>query len=137
MDELGHGYARLNLPAGDATSYRLAQLDDYAHLPRGRFPHHALTLSLLARTSAASLPGTWGFGFWNHPFGLSLGFGGNPFSLPALPNAVWFFGASAENYLSFKDISRPERSGAQSKDKLSTKSQLDRKSTRLNSSHRT
>jgi hypothetical protein len=40
---------------------------------------------------------------WNDPFGLSLGFGGNPFRLPALPNAVWFFGASKENYLSFQD----------------------------------
>jgi hypothetical protein len=34
---------------------------------------------------------------------LSLGFGGNPFRLPALPNAVWFFGASEENFLSFRD----------------------------------
>jgi hypothetical protein len=49
------------------------------------------------------MPGTWGFGLWNDPFGLSLGFGGNPFRLPALPNAIWFFGASKENYLSFKD----------------------------------
>jgi hypothetical protein len=34
---------------------------------------------------------------------LSLGFGGNPFRLPALPNAVWFFYASPQNYLSFKN----------------------------------
>jgi hypothetical protein len=33
---------------------------------------------------------------------LSLGFGGNPFQLPALPNAAWFFYASPRNYLSFK-----------------------------------
>lgn len=33
---------------------------------------------------------------------MSLGFGGNPFRLPALPNAVWFFGASEESYLSFR-----------------------------------
>jgi hypothetical protein len=38
---------------------------------------------------------------WNDPFGLSLGFGGNPFRLPALPNAAWFFYASPQNYLSF------------------------------------
>ena len=106
VDELGHAHYRLTIPAGDATSYRLAQLDDYAHLPRGRFPHHTLTLSLLARTSAASLPGTWGFGLWNDPFGMSLGFGGGPFRLPALPNAAWFFGASEENYLSFKESGR-------------------------------
>ncbi|MGZ9235196.1 MAG: hypothetical protein ACXW4E_06695, partial [Anaerolineales bacterium] len=58
-----------------------------------------------ARTSSNSLPGTWGFGLWNDPFGLSLGFGGSPFRLPALPNAAWFFGASQENYLSFRDAS--------------------------------
>ena len=41
---------------------------------------------------------------------MSLGFGGNPFRLPALPNAAWFFGASEENYLSFKESSRaPEK----------------------------
>jgi hypothetical protein len=58
---------------------------------------------LSARASGNSIPGTWGFGLWNDPFGLSLGFGGNPFQLPALPNAIWFFGASQENYLSFRD----------------------------------
>ncbi|MGE5461994.1 MAG: hypothetical protein ACM3PS_01475, partial [Syntrophothermus sp.] len=64
--------------------------------------HSTHSLHLSARTSSDSIPGTWGFGFWNDPFGLSLGFGGNPFRLPALPNAVWFFGASEENYLSFR-----------------------------------
>jgi hypothetical protein len=94
---------RLSIPSGLADSYRLAQLDDYAHLPRSRFPHRApLSLSLLAQTSSDSIPGTWGFGLWNDLFGLSLGFGGNPFRLPALPNAAWFFGASQENYLSFR-----------------------------------
>jgi hypothetical protein len=92
---------RLTIPAGGADSYRLAQLDDYSMLSRRKFPHRSLTLSLSARTSSDSLPGTWGFGLWNDPFGLSLGFGGRPFRLPALPNAAWFFGASQENYLSF------------------------------------
>jgi len=93
---------RLVIPAGSATQYRLAQLDDYTKIPRDRFPlRPPLTISLSARTSSESIPGTWGFGLWNDPFGLSLGFGGNPFRLPALPNAVWFFGASEENYLSF------------------------------------
>ena len=62
-----------------------------------------LSLSLRARTSSISPAGTWGFGLWNDPFGLSLGFGGSPFRLPALPNAVWFFYASKQNYLSFTD----------------------------------
>jgi hypothetical protein len=96
-----NGY-RLAIPQGNARGYRLAQLDDYAKSKRGDFPHRpSLSFSLRARVSAVSLPGTWGFGLWNDPFGLSLGFGGNPFRLPALPNAVWYFHASDENYLSF------------------------------------
>ncbi|MFN8404686.1 MAG: hypothetical protein U0V48_14190 [Anaerolineales bacterium] len=103
VEEIERGW-RLSIPAGNADRYRNAQLDDYARLPRRRFPHRfGLRVSLLARTSSDSIPGTWGFGLWNDPFGMSLGFGGNPFRLPALPNAVWFFGASKENYLSFKD----------------------------------
>ena len=39
----------------------------------------------------------------NDPFGMSLGFGGRRWQLPALPNAAWFFGASQENHLSFSD----------------------------------
>ncbi len=93
----------LSIPSGKADKYRNAQLDDYAHLARGRFPHRSpTTLSLSARTSSKNIPGTWGFGLWNDPFGLSIGYGGKPFRLPALPNAVWFFGASEENFLSFK-----------------------------------
>ncbi len=95
---------RLSIPAGAGNAYRLAQLDDYLRLPRRRFPWHApIGLSLNARLSAPDLPGTWGFGLWNDPFGFSIGFGGNPFRLLCLPNAAWFFGASAHNYLSFQD----------------------------------
>ena len=98
-----NGY-RLTIPAGDKHSYKLAQLDDYAKFPRKRFPAHPpRTLSLHARASAESIPGTWGFGSWNDPFGLSIGYGGKPFHLPTLPNAIWFFHASKENYLSFGD----------------------------------
>ncbi len=102
VSPIAHGW-RLEIPSGEATGYRFAQLDDYARLTRSRFPAHPpLTLSLLARASAGSC-GTWGFGWWNDPFGLSLGFGGRPFRLPALPNAAWFFHASKENWLSFDD----------------------------------
>jgi hypothetical protein len=101
-----NGYL-LEIPPGDGLHYRLAQLDDYAKSRRTDFAHRpSLSLSLRARASANSIPGTWGFGLWNDPFGLSIGFGGNPFRPPALPNAIWFFHASAENYLSFKD--KPE-----------------------------
>ncbi len=96
----------LTIPEGGTSGYRVAQLDDYTKSPRRHFPHRtSLSLSLRARASADSIPGTWGFGLWNDPFGFSLGFGGNPFRIPALPNAVWFFHASQENYLSLTDPS--------------------------------
>lgn len=94
----------LTIPSGKADAYRLAQLDDYALFSRRQFPHRfPLSLSLSARASSNSIAGTWGFGLWNDPFGMSIGNGGKPFRLPALPNTIWFFGASNENYLSFKD----------------------------------
>src|SRR5687768_4256636 len=75
-----HAY-RLSIPAGSADKYRLAQLDDYTKLARSRFPlrpppsaslRTSLSLNLSARASGNSIPGTWGFGLWNDPFGLSL-----------------------------------------------------------------
>jgi hypothetical protein len=104
VDKINGGW-RLGITGRDSSGYRVAQVDDYTQLSRRKFPHHYLTLSLRARASSDSIPGTWGFGLWNDPFGLSLGFGGNLFRLPALPNAVWFFHASEENYLSFKSPS--------------------------------
>ncbi len=98
------GVWRLELPAGLPRTFRLAQLDDYAHDPRSRFKHRPpWTFSLRARLSNANLPGTWGFGLWNDPFGLSLGFGGQAASLPALPQTAWFMHASPPNWLSFRD----------------------------------
>ena len=95
---------RLEIPTGERGHYRLAQLDDYSRLPRQRFPWQPpLRLSLRARASASDLPGTWGFGLWNDPFSLSLGVGGAARRFPALPQAAWFFYASAQNYLSFRD----------------------------------
>lgn len=102
VDSTPNGF-RLTIPASDGSRYDDAQLDDYTGLARRAFPHRSLDLSLRARASAESTPGTWGFGLWNDPFGLSLGFGGSPFRLPALPNAAWFFYASPQNHLSFRD----------------------------------
>ncbi len=102
IEKTEKGYL-MKIPAGDSSSYRFAQIDDYFGLPRRNFPHHSSTLSLRARTSSSIIPGTWGFGLWNDPFGMSLGFGANRFRLPTLPNAAWFFGASQENHLSFSD----------------------------------
>jgi hypothetical protein len=95
---------RLTIPAGPAGKYRLSQLDDHAHMPRRIYPWHpTLTMSLRARMNNASASGTWGFGFWNDPFGFSFGPGDEFFRLPALPNTVWFFFASPNNYLSFRN----------------------------------
>ncbi len=71
--------------------YSNAQIDDYAELPRRRFPWRPpLRLTVRARFShpAGELTGTAGFGFWNDPF-LMTGK-----RVPALPRAVWFFYAS-------------------------------------------
>ncbi len=97
------GEGALRLPSGPPNQYRLAQWDDYRALPRRRFPWQPpLTFSIHARVSHRILPGTWGFGLWNDPMSLSLGFGSQR-KLPALPNTVWFFFASPENSLSFRD----------------------------------
>ena len=101
---LAGGACRLEIPLGPKGRYRLAQLDDYSRLSRERFPWQPpATLNLEARVSSAAIPGTWGFGLWNDPFSLSMGFGGGERRLPALPNAAWFFFASPQNYLSFRD----------------------------------
>jgi hypothetical protein len=99
----GAGHHRLSIPQGTKSQFRLSQLDDYMHLSRRRFPWRApLTISLQARTSHLEIPGTLGFGLWNDPFNFTLGFGGGNL-LPALPNAAWFFFASPNNYLSFRN----------------------------------
>lgn len=102
---IGVGQWRLYLPPGEARGYRLAQLDDYAECrTRSDFPHSPpLRLSLRARASAPDLLGTWGFGFWNDPFGASLTVRGSGRRLPALPDAIWFFHASPPNHLALHD----------------------------------
>ncbi|GAB4581763.1 MAG: hypothetical protein Fur0022_45130 [Anaerolineales bacterium] len=97
------GAGVLSLPAGPANRYRLAQWDNYHGLARARFPWRPpITVSLRARASHKRVPGTWGFGLWNDPMSLSLGFGSGR-KLPALPNTAWFFFASPENHLSLRD----------------------------------
>ena len=104
VEELGAGTCRLEIPASAQGGYRLAQLDSHGTLPRRIFPWHPpLTMNLRARASSQDIPGTWGFGYWNEPFGFLLGSAGMVRRLPTLPQAVWFFHASPENYLSFRD----------------------------------
>jgi hypothetical protein len=104
VSQVAPGRWRMEIPAGPAGVYRLAQLDDHLNQARNTFPWRpSLKLSLRARVSAADLPGTWGFGLWNDPFSASFGVSGTARKLPALPNAAWFFYAGPPNYLAFRD----------------------------------
>lgn len=95
---------KLQIPSGPRGRYRLAQLDDYSRLKRREYRWRPpLYLELKARASGEDLPGTWGFGFWNDPFGMALFSGAEPAHLPTLPNTAWFFIASPPNYLSLRD----------------------------------
>ena len=101
---LSNGGWRLEIPSGPEGQYRLSQLDDYWGIKRDGFQWQVpVRLSMTARVSSTSIPGTWGFGLWNDPFSLSLGFGGGSRRFPMLPNTAWFFFASPQNYLSLRD----------------------------------
>jgi len=103
FETLAPGAWRLSIPPGPRGQYRVSQIDNYAGLKRQVFPHQpAFRVRLQARSSAASLPGTWGFGLWNDPFAMGA-LAGQGLRLPALPNTAWFFFASPENYLSLRD----------------------------------
>jgi hypothetical protein len=79
-------------------------MDDYGQLRRNDFRWQApFQLSLKARASPKKIPGTWGFGLWNDPFGMAILGGTEMLRLPMLPNTAWFFFASQENYLSLRD----------------------------------
>lgn len=87
-----HDGLRLLVRSAQSTRYADAQIDDYAHLPRRRFPWRPpLRLTVRARASG-QLAGTAGFGFWNNPF-TPLG------NWPTLPAAIWFFHASPPSHM--------------------------------------
>jgi hypothetical protein len=94
----------LSIPSGSNRQYRLSQLDDHRGLARIKYPcRPPLELSLDARVSSPNLPGTWGFGMWNDPYGFSFGPSDGFWRFPALPNAAWYFYSSPISYLSFRD----------------------------------
>ncbi len=98
------GTWRLSLPPGPGGQYRLAQLEDYTGLSRSQFPYKPpFRMSLEARVSSKGIPGTWGFGLWNDPFGIKWGVQGSDRRMPALPQAAWYFHASEPNYLSLRN----------------------------------
>lgn len=91
----------LRLPAAQS-GYADAQVDDYHGLSRQQFRWTASAhLSLQARASEPAPRGTLGFGFWNDPFGLSLGGAGGMRRFPATPQAAWYFYGSEPNDFSF------------------------------------
>jgi hypothetical protein len=101
--QTGSSSWHMEIPKGPSGIYRLAQLDDYAGLSRRSFPWTPpFNLRLRGRASTGKIPGTWGFGLWNDPFGIAL-IKGAEVRLPTLPNTAWFFFASPPNYLSFQD----------------------------------
>jgi hypothetical protein len=86
------------LPQG----YADAQIDDTQGLSRRRFRWTPpLRLVVRARVEPDSPAGTWGFGFWNDPFAVSLGQGGAARRWPCGPRALWFFYASPPNEFGF------------------------------------
>lgn len=87
----GNGPWRLLLNPS-TTGYANAQIDDYWGRKRSAYlwqPGTILQLRARFSHSGSSLPGTAGFGFWNAPFGDPT------VPWPALPQAAWFFHASA------------------------------------------
>jgi hypothetical protein len=94
--------ALLTLPP--VKTYADAQLDDTQNLPRGSLRWRPpLRFSVRARTSIPAPPGTFGFGFWNDQFSLSLGMGGAARKLPSAPQCAWFFYGSPPLDLSLAD----------------------------------
>lgn len=91
---------RLVLPP-TTSGYADAQFDDYAQCTsRSRFPWRpgvSMRLSARFSHSADDLQGTAGFGFWNAPFADPTVSG------IALPQATWFFFASAPSNLPFAE----------------------------------
>jgi len=82
--------------------YADAQIDDTHGLPRQCFRWTPpLRLAVRARVEPDSPAGTWGFGFWNDPFAVSLGQRGAARRWPCGPRALWFFYASPPNEFGF------------------------------------
>ncbi len=103
VDRLGENTWHLEIPAHNRMGYRLAQLDDHGTFQSSLPWQPPLVFSLQARVSAENLPGTWGFGFWNEPASFVFSDKAPWLRLPTLPQAAWFFYASAQNYLSFRN----------------------------------
>jgi hypothetical protein len=83
---------RVTLRLPPASGYADSQLDDTQGRARRLFRWRPpLRFSVRARTSIPDPRGTFGFGFWNDPFSLSLGMGGAARKLPAAPQCAWFF----------------------------------------------
>lgn len=94
-------FAHLEIPRAERGTYHNAQIERLSPDGRRNVWRPPLRLQVRARMSrpvqpahavdalpGAYLAGTVGFGFWNEPLTLAGGW-------PRLPDAIWFFGASA------------------------------------------
>ena len=99
VEATANGWRLLVSPS---SGYSDAQLDDTQGVARHALPHRPpLKLSLEARASVSTPPGTLGFGFWNDPFPALVGEAGARRLLPAMPQALWFFYGSPPSELPF------------------------------------
>ena len=86
---------RMAIEPNEGRQYSNAQVTDYgfkirAHTFNFRWrPPLRLVVRARASAPADQLRGTAGFGFWNHPFSPDVE------RIPRLPQAIWFFFASA------------------------------------------
>lgn len=99
VTEVGHGTVReskgklILAVAGGHADYSNAQITDYTYerLDFHYRPPLRLTVTASASGSGATLRGTAGFGFWNHPFSPDAK------RLPHLPRSLWWFFGSPPN----------------------------------------
>jgi hypothetical protein len=91
------GNFHLTIP-GKPQGYADAQIDDSQGLARKHFKWAPpATMKVHARATPDAPNGTFGFGFWNDPFSISLGMQGAARRLPVPPQTIWFFYGSPPN----------------------------------------
>jgi hypothetical protein len=91
------GQIHLTIPS-KPRGYADAQIDDTQGFSRGQFKWEPpVRMMVHARAIPGTPDGTFGFGFWNDPFALSLGMKGAARRLPVPPQVIWFFYASPPN----------------------------------------
>lgn len=100
--ELAGQPAMLTLEKYDGGDYSDAQIDDYHPDYEMRWrPPAQMTVRARFSHPQSVLLGTAGFGFWNDPFGMTRSLQRTLWRAYRLPQAVWFFFASAPSNMEF------------------------------------